>query len=357
MTTNVALPGKLGDPSRTLGTDPRADSRMVAVLETLGMAGGPGPLPLSADASVEEIHEYTTVVEPGFETLFDVIYADLPAVLGVESRTEVIAGIDGNDINLYIHQPAGRSRGPRPAILHIHGGGMVILKASGASYVRWRDELAALDLVVVGVEFRNAGGALGPHPFPAGLNDCTSALEWVHANAAGLGVSKIVVSGESGGGNLTLATTLKAGREGRLHMIDGVYAQCPYISGAYGSPPRELASLHENDGYFLGGAMMNLMVRAYDPSGENLTNPLAWPLNAEIEDLEGLPPHVISVNELDPLRDEGLAYFRKLTRAGVTVNSRTVNGTCHAGDVIFRGAIPEVYAASARDLSTFAHNC
>ena len=80
------------------------------------------------------------------------------------------------------------------------------------------------------------------------------------------------------------------------------------------------------------------------------------PLSADVDDLKGLPPHVVSVNELDPLRDEGLAYFRKLVKAGVAVNSRTVNGTCHAGDVIFRGAIPEVYAASARDLSTFAHN-
>lgn len=357
MSENVALPGKLGDPDRTLGTDPRADSRLVAALAPLGLAGAPEPVPLSADATAEEIYEYTATIEPGFEMLFDLIYADLPAVEGVESRTEVISGVDGNDVNLYIHQPTGGSGGPRPCILHIHGGGMVILKASGASYVRWRDELAALDLVVVGVEFRNAGGALGPHPFPAGLNDCTSALEWVHANRADLGVSKIVVSGESGGGNLTLATTLKASREGRLHMIDGVYAQCPYISGAYWDPPMELTSLHENDGYFLSSEMMGYMVRAYDPGQENLTNPLAWPLNASVEDLEGLPPHVISVNELDPLRDEGLAYFRKLVKAGVSVSSRTVNGTCHAGDVILRAAIPEVYAASARDLTTFAHTC
>ena len=357
MSENVALPGKLGDPSRTLGTDPRADSRMVAVLETLGMAGASEPLPLTADAAIEKIYEFTTVIEPGFETLFEVIYADLPDVQGVESHTEVITGIDGNDINLYIHQSSAPGSGPRPAILHIHGGGMVILKASGASYRRWRDELAALDLVVVGVEFRNAGGALGHHPFPAGLNDCASALDWVNANRTELGVSKIVVSGESGGGNLTLATTLKASREGRLGMIDGVYAQCPYISGAYGNPPMELTSLHENDGYFLSSEMMDIMVRAYDPSGENLNNPLAWPLNASDDDLKGLPPHVVSVNELDPLRDEGLAYFRKLTQAGVTVNSRTVNGTCHAGDVIFRGALPEVYAASARDLQSFAYSC
>ncbi len=67
-----------------------------------------------------------------------------------------------------------------------------------------------------------------------------------------------------------------------------------------------------------------------------------------------MPPDVISVNELDPLRDEGLAYFRKLLAAGVPAVSRTVNGTCHAGDLIFRAAMPDVYDASRRDLVGFA---
>ena len=53
-------------------------------------------------------------------------------------------------------------------------------------------------------------------------------------------------------------------------------------------------------------------------------------------------------------QDEGLRYAQKLLGAGVSVVSRTVNGTCHAGDVFFRGAMPDVYAASARDLSGFA---
>ena len=68
-----------------------------------------------------------------------------------------------------------------------------------------------------------------------------------------------------------------------------------------------------------------------------------------------MPPHVISVNELDPLRDEGLDYFRKLAAAGVSTYSRTVNGTCHAGDLLMASVMPEVYAASVRDLATFVH--
>ena len=354
MAANLQLPGRLGDADLTLGTDPRADPRMVATLEPLGLVGRAEPVPLDPNSSIEEILALADAGEPGFEMLFDALFAELAPVDGVESRTEVISGVDGNEISLYIHSPSGAG-GPRPGILHIHGGGMVILSAEGASYQRWRNEMAALGMVVVGVEFRNAAGALGPHPFPAGLNDCASALDWMHAHRDELGVSKIVVSGESGGGNLTLATTLKASQEGRLGMIDGVYAQCPYISGAYASPPPELPSLHENDGYFLASDVMGYFVEAYDPGAANLKNPLAWPWYAEVDDLVGMPPHVISVNELDPLRDEGLDYYRKLARAGVRVNSRTVNGTCHAGDLLLPGAMPEVYAASARDLATFAH--
>ena len=139
-------------------------------------------------------------------------------------------------------------------------------------------------------------------------------------------------------------------------MIDGVYAMCPYISGVYDNPPPELASLVENDGYLLSCQMMAPMVTCYDPGGTNRTNPLAWPYHASVDQLAGLPPHVISVNELDPLRDEGLAYFRRLTAAGVSAVGRTVNGTCHAGDLLLRGPMGDVYQATVRDIAGFAHS-
>ena len=221
---------------------------------------------------------------------------------------------------------------------------MVLLEAAGATYGRWRDELAATGLVVVGVEFRNGGGKHGPHPFPAGLDDCAAALRWVIEHKAQLGIDqRSIVSGESGGGNLTLATTMRAKRDGLLDHIDGVYAMCPYISNAWAAPVPELPSLFENDGYFLEVSMMGALAKVYDPSGDHATDPLAWPLHAGADDLAGLPPHVISVNQLDPLRDEGLAYARKLLDAGVSVVSRTVNGTCHAGDMIFAAAMPDVF--------------
>ena len=349
------LPGKLGNPDMVIRTDPRADPRMVAALAAIGMDGAPAPAPVDATSDLDAILDFHMVAEEGFSMLGGLLSAGAPAIEGVERRTEVIRGVDGNDISLYIHKPVGAS-GPLPGIYHTHGGGMAILTAADAGYVRWRDELAATGLVVVGVEFRNAGGKLGPHRFPAGLNDCVSGLAWTHQNREALGISKLVISGESGGGNLAIATTLKAKQDGLLGAIAGVYAQCPYISGLYAGKDPALPSLYENDDYFLNCSMMGAMMRAYTPDRAEDNNPLAWPYFATAEDLKGLPPHVISVNQLDPLRDEGLAYYRKLLEAGVSVTSRTVNGTCHAGDCLFRDAMPEVYLATIRDINGFANS-
>ena len=352
MTTSPILPGRLGTPDLELRDDPRADPRMIAAMSPIGLDVAPPPTPVTAASPITDILEACMLAEAGFQMAFGMVNQPTETP-GVSSTVETITGTDGNEITLYIHRPED-SDTPLPCVVHTHGGGMTILTAADPGYGRWRDLLAATGMVVVGVEFRNAGGTLGPHPFPAGLNDCASAAQWVIANRESLGVSTVVISGESGGGNLALATALKANREGWIGGIDGVYAQCPYISGAYADPPAELTSLFENDKYFLDIENMGAMAKAYDPDGVNATNPLAWPMHASDSDLTGLPPHVISVNELDPLRDEGLVYFRKLVGAGVSSVSRTVNGTCHAGDCLFVDAMPDVVSATIRDIKGFA---
>jgi acetyl esterase/lipase len=162
------------------------------------------------------------------------------------------------------------------------------------------------------------------------------------------------VTGESGGGNLTLTVSHKAKREGWLHEIAGFYAQCPYISNRWLDVCEDLPSLTENDEYFVTCQQLALVGSLYDPTDSHADDATCWAAVASDEELTGLPPHVISVNELDPLRDEGLQYYRRLVRAGVPAVGRLVAGTCHGGDLIMAHVMPEVFDATIRDVSGFA---
>ena len=346
------LPGRLGNPDSTFKTDPRSDPRMVAALEPFHYAGAPPPAPVTVNSPLDKIIAFLGEMEKGTQEMLKMIFQGLPP-LPVEESVESTKGVDGNDIKLYISRPTNVT-GTLPCVYHIHGGGMVVQTCEDADYVRWRNELAATGMVVVGVEFRNGAGELGNHPFPAGLNDCMSGLEWTHANKKALNVDKIIVSGESGGGNLSLACNIKANKDGNAGMIDGTFAMCPYISGAYGDKPPGLVSLWECDDYFFNTGMLAAMVKVYDPDGKNSQNPEAWPYWATPKDLAGLSPVVISVSELDPLRSEGLVFYQTLKAAGITGFSRTVNGICHAGDVILLEAMPDVYHGTVRAIHGFA---
>lgn len=352
-TTHVTLPGRLGTPGMCMRDDPRADPRMLAAFAPLGLDLPSPAAPLDRNAPLSDRRAYAASFEEQFAQLLDALLGTPPAVPGVTTTVEEIDGTDGNRITLYIHRPTERAT-PLPGVVHLHGGGMVMFKAAWPNYQRWRDQLAAAGNIAIGIEFRNGAGVLGPHPFPAGLNDCASAVNWVHAHRQELGISALVVSGESGGGNLSLATALKANREGWMERVDGVYAQCPFISNAWGTKSPDLPSLHENDGYLLDVSAMDVLASVYDPSGGNDNNPLCWPYRAQPDDLVGLPPHVISVNELDPFRDEGLAYARKLLHAGVSAVSRSIGGTCHGGDTLLPEALGDVYRSTIDDISSFA---
>jgi acetyl esterase/lipase len=345
--------GRLADPDSTIGTDPRSDPRMVQAFAPYGLDGRLPEPSVTPDSPLHDRLAWAAETEQGMGSVLDTFAQGVPIVEGVTTTTTTIAGDDENDITLYISRPSDADA-PLPGVVHLHGGGMAILSATDTGYSRGREYLAATGLVVVGVEFRNSGGKLGPHAYPAGLNDCAAAVRWVADNLKDLGISPVIVSGESGGGNLTLAVPHKAKREGWLHAIAGVYAQCPFISNRWLEQPDDLSSLKENDAYFLSILELALFGSIYDPDKSHEHDAACWPLQATQAELTGMPPHVISVNELDPLRDEGLLYYRRLVRTGVPAVGRVVAGTCHAGDLILAGAMPEVYAASMRDVSGFA---
>lgn len=345
--------GRLADPESTLGTDPRADPRMVKAFAPFGLDGRLPAAPLTVDSPLADRLEYAAINEEGMGAILDVFAQAAPQVTGVTTTTTQITGVEDNAITVYVSRPDG-APGALPAVVHLHGGGMAIGSAGDVSYRRLREYLAATGVVVVGVEFRNSGGKLGPHPFPAGLNDCASAVQWVAANRAELGVSHLIVSGESGGGNLTLTVAHKAKREGWLGDIAGLYAQCPYISNRWLDECDDLPSLAENDEYFVSRQQLALLGSIYNPDGSHADDATCWAGAATEDELTGMPPHVISVNELDPLRDEGLLYYRRLVRAGVPAVGRVVAGTCHGGDLLLPHVMPEVFDASVRDVGGFA---
>jgi acetyl esterase/lipase len=205
------------------------------------------------------------------------------------------------------------------------------------------------------VDFRNAliaSSAPEVAPYPAGLNDCISGVKWVRAHADTLNIdpARIVVAGESGGGNLALATGLKLLRDGDIGLIKGIYALCPYIAGQWPLP--QSVSSTENNGLLLK-LHNNRAAMAYGIEELKNRNPLAWPGFATNDDVKGLPPTVIHVNECDLLRDEGIEFYRLLMRNGVPARGRQAMGTLH-GSEIFAVACPDVSGDTARDIASFA---
>lgn len=261
---------------------------------------------------------------------------------------------DGNTIKIQFIRP--ESNEPVPCVYYIHGGGMQSMSCFYGIYRAWGKIIAAQGVAVAMVDFRNCltpSSAPEVAPFPAGLNDCVSGLRWLVSEAETLGIDPdhIIVSGESGGGNLTLATGLQLKNDGDVGLIKGLYALCPYIAGAW--PQDRYPSSVENNGLLLD-LHNNHGAVAYGIAEFESGNPLAWPGFASEEDVKGLPPTVISVNECDPLRDEGIEFYRLLLRAGVSARCLQVMGTIH-GTEIFAVACPDVSRETAASIARFCH--
>jgi acetyl esterase len=348
----------------SLKTDPRTHPKLIPALEPSNMDANVPLAPLQQSATLAEIHDFIRTVNDGIQTWYSLIPTDRPTD---SSLPEVVyhpvgcIGPDGNVISLYVYRPAGSEGSGKqalPCVVYIHGGGMVFSPTVNKNYAAWAKSLAATGMIVTCVDFRNAWKDGGWNHFPDGLNDCAAAVKWINDNRKQLGISKIILQGESGGGNLSIATAMKANREGWIDAIDGVYAIAPYVSGAAAWEEdrllKELPSLVENNGYILDRSSMALYIKAYDPEGNNATNPLAWPYHAEEKDLKGLPPFTITVDELDPLRDEGMAFWRKLVKAGVKAVGKMNLGLAHAAAPTFRVSMPVEYDTVVRDIKRFS---
>lgn len=273
--------------------------------------------------------------------------------LSITTRT-FTSSPDGNTVNILFIRPEGDE--VLPCVYYTHGGGMAYLSAFDDNYQAWGRIMASKGVAVALVDFRNAllpSTAPEVAPFPAGLDDCVSGLKWVHAHADELGIDteRLIIAGDSGGGNLAIATALSLVRSGEIGLLKGIYALCPFIAGRW--PMDEHPSSHQNEGIFIAVAH-NRIAHAYGINELQGSNPLAWPLFAQAQDVKGFPATVVSVNECDPLCDEGIAFYRFLLDAGVPARCRMLVGTVHATEV-FPGCAPDISHNTANDIAYLAN--
>ncbi len=338
----------------TISEDPRLDPRIKAIMGGFPAAASQGDVSsrdvLIAEANTPEALEAQAAMTAMMEMLDN---EEIAPSAGLEISTrEFTSSPDANTVKLQFIRPEGSE--VLPCVYYIHGGGMQVMSCFDGMYRSWGRIIAQQGVAVAMVDFRNAlraSSAPEVAPYPAGLNDCVSGLKWVLENAGELNINpdQVIVAGESGGGNLTLATGMKLKQEGKLALIRGLYALCPYIAGEW--PQDQLPSSVENNGILLD-LHDNRGRMAYGIEAFEARDPLAWPLFASEEDVAGLVPTVISVNECDPLRDEGIEFYRLLMRAGVPARCVQVMGTSH-GIEIFSAACPDISYATAASIAEF----
>lgn len=217
---------------------------------------------------------------------------------------------DGAAVKARYYKPVETKAGQRSLFIYYHGGGWVFgdLEGHDALCQSLANRLA---VPVVSIDYR-----LAPeHKFPVPLHDCFDALVWCRDNAKQFGADgdKIVIGGDSAGGNLAAAVSLMARDEGPT-----IAAQVLY----YPVTDRDFtrASYVENEsGYLLTKKGMEFFWQSYLSDDGQATDPLAAPLQEK--DLADLPAAFVLTASYDPLRDEGIAYADALRAAGTRVHA------------------------------------
>jgi acetyl esterase len=248
--------------------------------------------------------------------------------LGMEIEEIPVSTVEDRDIPgpageipLRVYTPGGD--GPHPVLVFFHGGGFVLGDLDTYDPV-CRRLCARSGHVVVSVDYR-----LAPeHRFPAAVEDCLAATQWVAGNADSIGgdPARISVAGDSAGGNLAAVISQRA-RDGVLEGGPALAGQILFYPVTYQVGP-DTASRKENaEGYFLTRDDMAYFGGHYFASVEDAESTDASPANAE--SLSGLPPALVVTAEYDPLRDEGEDYAKRLEDAGVQTKHTRYDGMIH----------------------------
>jgi acetyl esterase len=242
------------------------------------------------------------------------VEVELAPLAKIEDR---LIPVEDAEINVRIYTPEGQ--GPFPIFVYYHGGGWVLgdIPISDASCRMLANKT---ERIVVSVDYR-----LAPeYKFPVPVEDSYAALKWVSENAELLNgnASNIVVGGDSAGGNLAVAMTLKS-RDENGPPIAGQVLIYPVTALSYDSQSYQDFQV----GFGLDRDLMIWFGNYYIRNDEDAKNILVAPILAD--DLSNLPPAYVLTSEFDVLRDEGEAYAELLKEAGVTVETSREEGLIH----------------------------
>lgn len=209
----------------------------------------------------------------------------------------------------------------QPLFVFFHGGGWVIGNLdSGDNMARFICKHAGC--VVLSIDY-----LLAPeHPFPAAAEDCFAAVQWATAHAEKLGTDgvRLLVGGDSAGGNLAAVVSQMA-HQNKLSIITGQVLLYAAVDGAHLDTLSYKA--YGGTSYGLPKIDVEWFLEQYTPNPKERLNPLVSPLLAK--HFEGLPPALVVTAEFDVLRDEGEMYAQRLEKAGVPVKLMRCNGVVH----------------------------
>ncbi len=250
--------------------------------------------------------------------------------------TDRWVGARGRRIYCRVYRPS--TEAILPVLVWFHGGGWVW--ASVDTHDRLCREYAlAAGVAVVSVDY-----ALSPEAkFPQAIEECAAVVRHIAQHGADWGVdgARILVGGDSAGGNLSLATALLL-RESNGPPLRGIVTYYPVCDSRFDTPSYGDFGM---GGYGLNRQRMEFYWSVYAAHEGDRSHPLAAVLRA---DLTGLPPVLVHLAELDVLRSEGEMLVVKLRAAGVTVETETFAGVVHG----FVRAT--AFVAKARDAMTKA---
>ncbi|MBM3672281.1 MAG: alpha/beta hydrolase [Actinobacteria bacterium] len=242
---------------------------------------------------------------------------------------------------------ASESDVPRPALLHIHGGGYIIgsYTMDEQLFDRWCPKL---DIVGVSVDYR-----LAPeHPYPAALDDCYAALAWTFERADELGIDRdrIGIGGISAGGGLSAALALLARDRGELPVAFQLL-DCPMLDDRQHTQSIGLEGL-----YVWTRESNEFGWRSYLGDLYGTSDLPIYAAAARATDLAALPPAFVSVGAIDGFRDEDVDYATRLNQAGVPCELHVYPGLPHGyglvpGAAMVKRALSDVDDWLARQVS------